>query len=91
MQDNISLSKPHLVTLENRESLKLTGIRDVPGFDEQTVNLLTPMGNLIVKGESLHISKLSLDTGEVTVDGKINSLQYIGNERSKGIMSKIFR
>lgn len=91
MQDNISVSKPHTVSLDNRQCLKLTGITDVPGFDEQTVSLQTPMGNLIAKGESLHISKLSLDIGEVTIDGKINSLQYIGDERSKGIMSKIFR
>lgn len=90
MQDN-NIQKPHCVTLENRETLNLSGIKDVPGFDEQTVSLQTPMGNLIVKGESLHISKLSLDTGEVTVDGKINSLQYIGDVRSKSFMSKIFR
>ena len=89
MQDNIS--KPHSVTLENRENLKLTGVSDVPGFDEQTVSLQTAFGNLIVKGENLHISKLSLDTGDVTVDGKINSLQYIGSERSKSVISKIFR
>lgn len=83
--------KPHSITLDNREILKLTGIKDVPGFDEQTVSLDTPQGNLIIKGEALHISKLSLDTGEVTIDGKINSLQYVTSQSSKGLMSRIFR
>ncbi len=89
MQENSVL--PHSLTLENRNVLNLTGVKDVSGFDEQTVNLLTPFGSLIVKGEQLHISRLSLDTGEVTIDGKINSLQYLEDMRQKGFMSKIFR
>ena len=89
MQEQIL--KNHSVTLDNREELRLSGIKDVPGFDEQTVSLDTHLGNLIVKGESLHISKLSLDTGEVVVDGKISALQYITDERSKGFISKLFR
>ena len=89
MQESITV--PHSINLDNRSVLILTGIKDVSGFDEQTVNLLTPMGTLIVKGEQLHINKLSLDTGEVTIDGKINSLQYLGDMNQKGFMSKIFR
>ncbi|MBE6738165.1 MAG: sporulation protein YabP [Ruminococcaceae bacterium] len=89
MQESITV--PHSINLDNRSVLILTGIKDVSGFDEQTVNLLTPMGTLIVKGEQLHINKLSLDTGEVTIDGKINSLQYLGDMKQKGFMSKIFR
>lgn len=82
---------PHSLTLDNRNVLSLTGIKDVSGFDEQTVNLLTSFGTLIVKGEQLHISKLSLDSGEVIIDGKLNSLQYLGDMRQKGFISKIFR
>ncbi|MBR3971370.1 MAG: sporulation protein YabP [Ruminococcus sp.] len=84
-------NKPHSLSLDNREVLNLTGILDVPGFDEETVSLQTPCGNLIVKGQSLHISRLSLDTGDVSIDGRINSLQYLGDTRQKGIMSKIFK
>ena len=83
--------KSHTLSLDNRAVLRLSGISDVPGFDEQTVSLVTPQGNLIVKGESLHISTLNLTTGEVTVDGQINSIQYIGTQNSKGLMSKLFR
>lgn len=90
MQD-ININKPHSLCLENREVLNLTGIIDVSGFDEETVSLQTPCGNLIVKGQSLHINRLSLDTGDVSVDGRINSLQYLGDVRQKGIISKIFK
>ncbi len=90
MQDN-SAFQTHTLTLNNREALTLTGVTDVPGFDEETVSLKTPLGSLIIKGEALHINRLSLDTGEVSIDGRINSLQYLGDTRQKGIMSKIFR
>ncbi|MBQ4105067.1 MAG: sporulation protein YabP [Clostridia bacterium] len=90
MQD-IQSQKPHTLTLDNRDKLTLTGVSDVPGFDEQTVNVLTSQGTLIIKGESLHISRLSLDTGEVSVDGRINSMQYLGDNRSKGLVSKLFK
>lgn len=83
--------KPHTLILENRAVLILTGVIDVAGFDEQTVNMLTDLGGLVVKGVGLHISKLSLETGEVTVEGSINSLQYTHAQQSKSVISKIFR
>ena len=90
MQEIIS-GKPHCVTIDSRSNLLVTGVSDVPGFDEQTVNLVTSMGTLIVKGESLHICKLSLESAEVSIEGKINSLQYLGDTNSKGFMQKLFR
>ena len=86
-----TIPKPHSITLDNREDILITGVLDVPGFDEQTVNLLTSMGTLIIKGESLHICRLSLESGEVAVKGRINAMQYLGDVRTKGIVSKLFR
>lgn len=80
----------HSLILDNRSNLTLTGVVDVLGFDEQTVNLLTDVGALIVKGESLHINKLNLDSKDVSIDGTINSLQYM-NQSNKSIKSKLFR
>ncbi len=90
MQDQIH-NISHTVNMNDRESLSVTGVSDVMGFDEQTVNVATPCGNLIIKGESLHISKLSLESSEVVVDGRINSLQYLGDTKQKGFVSKLFR
>lgn len=90
MQESVA-QKNHSVTVDSRESIVVTGVTDVPGFDEQTVNLLTSMGTLIVKGESLHICRLSLESGEVSVEGKVNSLQYLSDVRSKGLRQKLFR
>ena len=51
----------------------------------------TQLGNLIVKGEGLHITKLSLDTGEVVVEGKVNAFQYLGGQKSKNFLGKLFK
>ncbi|MBQ2971414.1 MAG: sporulation protein YabP [Ruminococcus sp.] len=80
----------HSLILDNRSTLSLSGVEDVPGFDEQTVNLSTACGTLIVKGENLHINKLNLDSKDVCIDGTINSLQYL-NTNQKSIKSKLFK
>ena len=89
MPENM-IKKPHLLTLENRSLLTLTGVEDVSGFDEQTINIRTVDMSLVVKGESLHISRLSLDTGDVVIDGQINSLQYLASS-SGSLRSRLFR
>ena len=81
--------------LENREKLNISGVLDVLSFDDQIVILETELGLLTVKGENLRINKLSLDTGEVIVDGEIYNLGYSEKDIEKksggGILSKIFR
>ena len=81
--------------LENREKLSISGALDVLSFDDQIVILETELGLLTVKGENLRINKLSLDTGEVIVDGEISSLGYsekkLKKKNSGGILGKIFR
>ena len=89
MSENI-VKKPHTLSLNNRSLLSLTGIEDVAGFDENTVSLRTAEDSLVVKGSKLHISKLSLDTGDVVIDGEISSLQYLGAPK-KSVRSRLFK
>ena len=84
------IKKPHLLTLDNRSLLTLTGVEDVPGFDEQTITVRLCDCTLVVKGASLHISKLSLDSGDVIIDGTISSLQYLGSS-SGSLRSRLFK
>ncbi len=89
--NEISKTKNHLLSLDNRVRLVLTGAEDVSGFNEETVSVKTTCGLLIIKGEKLHIDKLNLETGEVSIDGKINAMQYIGTNDSRSKLSKLFR
>ena len=84
------IKKPHILTLDNRKLLTLSGVEDVSGFDEQTINVKLSDASLVVKGTGLHISKLSLESGDVVIDGLITSLQYLGAS-SGSLRSRLFR
>ncbi|NLL07106.1 MAG: sporulation protein YabP [Clostridiaceae bacterium] len=81
--------------LENREKLSVSGVLKVISFDDETVEIETELGLLIICGEDLHINKLSIDNSELSVEGYIVSCEYNDNEgsRSKGMgfFSKMFR
>lgn len=71
------------IILENRRKLNVSGVEDVDSFDEDSVVLFTEAGTLIVKGQELHINKLSVETGDVIIDGDIISLTYTDSEKGK--------
>lgn len=85
---------PHNVIMEGREKLSVSGVEDVESFDEETIVLYTTKGMLIVKGMELHIEKLSLDGGDLSVEGTIDSLRYEEETRSGGgggLISRLFK
>ena len=67
---------PHKLTLNERKNLTLSGVTEVIAFDENTVLLSTTLGKLEVQGENLQLKNLSLDGGQVAVDGDISALFY---------------
>ena len=75
------VTPPHRVTLEDRKHLTVTGVEDVARFDENTIVLATTRGMMTVSGENLHIEKLSLDGGDLKVEGDVEALAY---EESRG-------
>ena len=74
----------HHVALEERRRLVISGVEDVERFDEGCIIMSTCAGTLIVTGENLHIGKLSLDGGELHVDGRIDAVSYEDNTGDQG-------
>ena len=70
----------HRLVFADRQSGSLTGIRDVVSFDENRVILDTDMGLLTIEGSGLHMKRLTLEKGEVDMEGKLDSLSYSSNE-----------
>ena len=66
----------HRLELDGRERLTVSGVEDVARFDETCIVMSTCVGELVVTGEGLHIGKLTLDGGELHVDGHIDSISY---------------
>ena len=81
------------VILENRKKLTLTGIRDVLSFDDEIVVVESELGLLNIKGTDLRVIKISVETGDVIVDGTIRAIEYSDKDigPKQGLMSKIFK
>ncbi len=80
----------HHVILEGREELSVSGVEEVESFDENTIIMVTNKGTLVVRGEDLHIEKLSLDGGDLRVEGVVDSLTYEEEGKSRaGFFSRL--
>ena len=50
---------------------------------------------LMIKGDDLHVSRLTLEKGEVDIDGKIDSFTYSdvagAGHKNESLLSRLFR
>lgn len=95
MEDLNSTVRMHKLTMSNRKNCTLTGVNDVLSFDIHEILLETEQGMLMIKGDDLHVSRLTLDKGEVDVEGKVDSLTYsdvsgVGH-KGESLLAKLFR
>ena len=93
MEEKLGLS--HKLELYNREKGTVTGVLDVISFDENTIVLDTDLGLLTIKGKDLHVSRLSLEKGELDLEGYADSLVYSSNEgyrkSNQSLLSRLFK
>ena len=83
---------PHSLSLEDRRRLLVSGVTDVESFNEQEVIMGTSLGVLSVRGQDLHMEKLSVDSGDVVVTGSIEAMEYEDAPvRSEGFFARLFR
>ena len=80
---------PHKLTLNERKSLTMTGVTEVVSFDDTTVLLRTVLGSLEIQGDGLQLKMLSIDGGQVAVDGTISAMVY-QEPRAAGFLQRFF-
>ena len=76
MEEKIKQRRSHRLNMEDRKRLEMTGISDVISFDLNKILLETDYGVVTVKGDNLHVNRLSVEKGELDIDGSIQSLEY---------------
>lgn len=95
MEDLNSSTRTHRMTMTNRKNCTINGVNDVLSFDIHEILLETEQGMLMIKGDDLHVSRLTLEKGEVDVDGRIDSFTYSdaagSGHKSESLLSKLFR
>jgi sporulation protein YabP len=84
--ENIPL--PHKLTLSERKSLTVTGVKEVIRFDDTAVVLSTVLGTLEVQGQGLVLKTLSIDGGQVAVEGTVDALYYEDLRQKGGFWSR---
>lgn len=91
-EDKQKKEATHHVIMEGRERLSVSGVDDVDSFDESKIVMYTTKGMLTVSGAELHIERLSIEGGEVDIEGIIDSLVYTqegGGQR--GLFARLFK
>ena len=84
------MALPHKLTLDQRNSLTMTGVTEVVSFDENTVLVRTDLGTLTVQGQQLQLKTLSVEGGQIAVEGNISSLQYEEPRQQGGWVRRLF-
>lgn len=79
---------PHLLTLQERSHLAVTGVADVVRFDEDAVILRTTQGTLVVQGTQLQLK--TLEGGQAAVEGNIIAMHYEETRQKGGLMHRLF-
>ena len=80
---------PHDLSLEQRRKLTMTGVTEVVRFEEDLVVLRTNLGVLAVQGQQLQLKTLSLEGGQVVVDGSISALSYQEPRPAGGFLRRL--
>ena len=83
---------PHTMVVEDRKRLSVSGVTDVESFDEETVALATELGELLIHGYDLHINRIDVESGDLSLEGEIISLTYTDNQpQTGGFFGQLFR
>ena len=81
---------PHKLTLNERKSLTMSGVTEVVSFEETAVVLKTSLGLLTVQGQELKLKTLSLEGGQMEVDGEVSALIY-EQPRTEGFWQRLWQ
>ena len=71
--------------LENREKLTVTGVRRVLQCNAESAAIETARGVLQLAGAQLNVTSLDLDSGEVKLTGRIDTVEYTAARTPGGV------
>ena len=89
MSDEFSRKK-HTLFMANRESAEIGGITDVEAFNEEEIVAVSDYGELLIKGSSLQVEALELESGVLKITGNIAAIVYSDRKTEKGFFGRLF-
>ena len=92
MQKEEQSKRWHNLILEDRKVLKASGVKDVEGFDETKIYAMLEGISFTIGGKNLKVISFSADSGNLIVEGEIDSVTYSNSlSRKAGFFERIFR
>ena len=89
-QNNSINNYSHGVSLFEKKSLVITGVKKIENFDKEQFLLETIMGFMLIKGMDLELVKLDTLQGNVSIKGTISSIVYVEESVKKAKDDSIF-
>ncbi len=84
--------KNHEIVLKDQKTLSATGVVGVDGMTDKQLDVELEQNRLVIKGTGLSVSKLDTEQGNlVVVSEVITSLTYVGKNKTKMGLSKLFK
>lgn len=83
----------HNIELIERKQIKISGVKKIDSFDDLEFLIDTTMGYLYIKGKELEIIKLDTNSGNITINGVIDSINYVDskNKKESSFIGKLFK
>ena len=84
----------HSITIDKRETINVSGVIDVISFDEESVIAETELGIIIIRGVNLHVKRVNLENGELSISGEIDGLSYENQGaagKGKSFVGRLFK
>ncbi len=80
-----------VLSLNGRRKLTANGIVSVISYDSQTILLEMKDSQLLIRGETLHIDSFDNETGAISLDGRVDLIEYVRQKRNESLFSRLLR
>lgn len=81
----------HSLHIEDRDTLRATGVSRVDFFSDELITAQTALGELHIKGEGLHIESLDSQSGELLARGKVIAFSYTESGPALSFFARLFK
>ena len=86
----------HGITMAERKNIIVSGVKKIESFESEEFLMETTLGYLVIKGSELEIIKLDTYQGNVSIKGRMDSLLYLDDVKTKkdkesSFLNKLFK
>lgn len=84
----------HNIQIIDRKTIQMNGIKKIENFNKEEFFLQSVMGYILVKGDELELMKLDTVGGNIYIKGRIDSINYLDEDKKKhkeSLISRLFK